>query len=186
MSLSTKENYIMLYEDENDSFHLYNARDGISEKCPYCGGLLEESVFYGVILPYKDMTIVVNEYDSMCTDCTKLTVTDADKARNIEAIQEAQFRLDMLLSSDTPMITHVTITKDGVIYSLPRPNRHHNVYHMMNEKGIPADEHWNCGFLDSTGKYYNREEAGTYALEIGQVNFLLEEAEGKLFSENLW
>jgi len=87
------------------------------------------------------------------------------------------------------MITHVAIKFNGVIYSLPKPNRHHNVIIKIIEltNAQTVDAHGDDqGFLDDTGKYLNRKEA----LEVARVNGQLRNDRpiwnNELFSENLW
>lgn len=95
------------------------------------------------------------------------------------------------------MITHVAIKlKDGTIFSLPAPNRHHNVYEMM------ADEHnisllnkayklygSTEGFLKDDDSYLSRKEAYVYAKETGQFNRRVFKGcynGTELYSEDLW
>ncbi len=86
------------------------------------------------------------------------------------------------------MITHVAIRFNGVIYSLPKPNRHHDVIRYIIElTGVETvNSHGeDQGFLDSAGKYWNRSEALIIAKNNGQLRKdrpIL----NKLFSENLW
>lgn len=84
-------------------------------------------------------------------------------------------------------ITHVAIRFQGKVFSLPRPNRHHDVIrHIVETLGV------NCvdtqgddqGFLDAEGRYLNRQQALVSALQNDQIKG--EVLCGMLFSENLW
>lgn len=88
-----------------------------------------------------------------------------------------------------PPITHVAIRFQGKVYSLPKPNRHHDVIRMIVEtQGVShvdaRDE--DQGFLDADGRYLTRRQA----LYNAQVNNQLKPNEpirmGQLFSENVW
>ena len=86
-------------------------------------------------------------------------------------------------------ITDVAVIFEGEIYSLPAPNRHHNVLHMMYGKGIRINGPSVQGFLGEDGVFYNRREAMKLAEESGQLN----RREGDqfyqgpdLYSEDLW
>jgi hypothetical protein len=90
------------------------------------------------------------------------------------------------------MITHVAIKFQGVVYSLPAPKRHHDViFKIWEETGLEygtnrnPDQDEDQGFLDETGRFYNRKQALAHAQACEQ------EIKGKillnmLFSENLW
>ena len=93
---------------------------------------------------------------------------------------------------DRPKITHVAIRFKDKIYSLPEPNRHHNVIWMIAKEegvtsvtGIAGD---NQGFLDESGRYLTRGQA----LVSAQLNDQILPGErgkiigDKLYSENLW
>lgn len=86
------------------------------------------------------------------------------------------------------IITHVAIRFNAKIYSLPPPNRHHNVIlKIVEETGVAnvnasgEDQ----GFLDSTGKYLTRKEALDLAIENGQLRWD-QPIYSQLYSENLW
>lgn len=86
-------------------------------------------------------------------------------------------------------ITHVAIRLNGLIYSLPSPNRHHNVIWMIVEEGIAktVDSYGDDqGFLDSSGKYFTRKEALDNAKFNGQIRSDRPIWNDELFSENLW
>lgn len=85
-------------------------------------------------------------------------------------------------------ITHVAIRFRGKIYSLPRPNRHHDVLFLIaKETGAQyIDAHLeDQGFLDDEGTYLNRKQG----LERAMVNHQIKDeskVRGLLFSEDLW
>lgn len=82
-------------------------------------------------------------------------------------------------------ITHVAIIFNGVTYSLPRPNRHHHVIHMIGGISGPHRE----GFLDDLGNYLSRRDAYSLACNNGQINRRQGENfyQGhELYSEDLW
>ncbi len=83
-------------------------------------------------------------------------------------------------------ITHVAIKCDIGTFSLPSPNRHHNVLHQF----LPFyEEDVSEGFLCEDGLFYTRTEAMKIAEESGQLNRLVGDQyyQGPcLFSEDLW
>lgn len=74
------------------------------------------------------------------------------------------------------MIISVALKRDELIYSLPKPARHHDVIKAMVEAGIAEtiDSSFEQGFLTVKG-FMNRVEAAKF---VGQST--------KLFSEDLW
>jgi hypothetical protein len=91
--------------------------------------------------------------------------------------------------NNRPPITHVAIRFRGVIYSLPKPNRHHDVIRKIIEEtgaeSIDGDER-DQGFLDESGRYLTRKQA----LISAEINKQLRDdrkiLHGELYSENLW
>lgn len=87
------------------------------------------------------------------------------------------------------MITHVAIRFKGTVYSLPKPNRHHNVIHHIvettGEKFVDAYGE-NQGFLDDQGRYLTRRQALIVARKAGQLLPHREVVQEMLFSENVW
>lgn len=88
-----------------------------------------------------------------------------------------------------PPITHVAIRFGGKIYSLPKPNRHHDVIRKIVEEtgadhvdGSEDDQ----GFLDESGRYLRRSQALVSALMNDQVKDPDGIRCGKLFSEDVW
>lgn len=82
------------------------------------------------------------------------------------------------------MITHVAIKYNGTIYSLPAPNRHHDVIRSIG--GIKGPDVQ--GFLDDKGHFLNRVQAMIHAKHYGQLKQRLPgQYNGDLlFSEDLW
>jgi hypothetical protein len=80
------------------------------------------------------------------------------------------------------MIDHVAIYYKGEMYSLPRPNRHHDAIRVIAEKTGDSDIFGIQGFL-AEGRFLKRTEAKEYAVQCGQVK---ETPHGHLFSEDLW
>lgn len=88
-----------------------------------------------------------------------------------------------------PRITHVAVRFNGQIYSLPPPNRHHDVIweiaRVTNASTVRAGGD-NQGFLDESGRYLTRKEALLVALENNQVKDASQIRGRSLFSEDLW
>lgn len=85
------------------------------------------------------------------------------------------------------MIVGVAIRSTrGVVFSLPQPNRHHDVIRAIVErtkKHVPYT--WKQGFVDEDDKFYTRNQASRHAKKCGQISdnrFHRTE----LFSEDLW
>lgn len=90
---------------------------------------------------------------------------------------------------DREPITHVAIRFEGVTYSLPAPNRHHNVIrHIVDTTGAThVDSHdEDQGFLDASGRYLNRRQALVSALLNEQVKDPSKVRCEMLFSEDVW
>lgn len=91
--------------------------------------------------------------------------------------------------SDRARVTHVAIRFRGKVWSLPEPNRHHNVIRLVaNETGAA---HIDCrgedqGFLDADGRYLTRPQALVSALCNKQVLDENDIRGGQLYSEDLW
>lgn len=80
------------------------------------------------------------------------------------------------------MITSAAIRKDGKIYTLPAPARHHHIIHKF-KLGQPRED--DQGFIDSVHGYVRRAPALKIAIKNNQ---LLKEPihPRKLFSEDVW
>jgi hypothetical protein len=88
-----------------------------------------------------------------------------------------------------PPITHVAVRFRGKIWSLPPPNRHHDILRMIVEQtgATTVDSHGDDqGFLDASGRYLNRKQA----LLSAELNEQVKDPDnvrcGQLFSEDLW
>lgn len=82
-------------------------------------------------------------------------------------------------------ITHVAIKYANKVFSLPAPNRHHDVIRMIGGISGPDVQ----GFLDANGVFLNRKQAFEVAVQTGQIN--RPNTPGtyqgpELFSEDLW
>lgn len=86
------------------------------------------------------------------------------------------------------IIIGVAINKAGTIYSLLRPNRHHNVIKYMVDLGVsPKGEDAIQGFIDNNGLFLEREEAKKLALTNNQFRKESTTPDSPwLFSEDLW
>lgn len=95
----------------------------------------------------------------------------------------------MIPFNKRPKITHVAIRFQGVIYSLPEPNRHHHVIrHIIDTVGVSSVdvEEDDQGFLDESGRYLRRAQALQSALENDQIKNPSKIRMNRLFSEDLW
>lgn len=92
------------------------------------------------------------------------------------------------------MIKQAAILREGEIWTLPRPARHHNIlwamYDVDNGKSpaerpaiIPA--RGEQGFITETGQFLNRAEAYRIAVRAGQF-IHKPSAPPNLYSEDLW
>jgi len=80
-------------------------------------------------------------------------------------------------------IARIAVKTNDKIYSEPIPSSHAQVREKHNLKGTPRAER---GFLDSGGKFLNREQAAEVALKAKQVNGIGEvKKTGKLHSHNV-
>jgi hypothetical protein len=88
-----------------------------------------------------------------------------------------------------PAITHVAIRFQGKTWSLPRPNRHHDVIrHIAEQTGVRTVDARgeDQGFLDASGRYLTRKEALVNAQANGQMLADRPILNRQLYSENLW
>jgi hypothetical protein len=75
----------------------------------------------------------------------------------------------------------------GVVYSLPKPNRHHDVIRLIFDQtgsGISGTDVQ--GFLTDDGTFVNRVDALAIALRTNQVLNPSNVRANRLFSEDLW
>ena len=83
------------------------------------------------------------------------------------------------------MILAAAIRHDGIVYSVPKPGRHHNVIRIMNRRGMGPETMREQGFLTNTGRFVDRKEACLIARAADQI-MLKTEPVGLLFSEDVW
>jgi hypothetical protein len=88
------------------------------------------------------------------------------------------------------MITHVAIRFQGKVYSLPPPNRHHDVIRLIVEqtgaKTVDSRRD-DQGFLIDGEQYARRKPALAHALKHGQCKPGATGPKlGELYSEDLW
>jgi hypothetical protein len=90
---------------------------------------------------------------------------------------------------ERPKITHVAVRFKGKVWSLPPPNRHHNVLWKIaeetGEKMVDVGGE-NQGFLDESGRYLTRKQALVSAQVNGQMREDRPVWGDQLYSENLW
>jgi hypothetical protein len=83
-------------------------------------------------------------------------------------------------------ITHVAIMYNGKLYSLPAPNRHHNVIGLIYEQTGDTMRGTNeQGFLDEEGMFLRRAPALIRAEQTGQLK-AKKVFSNQLYSEDLW
>lgn len=77
------------------------------------------------------------------------------------------------------------IAKGGMMCSLPKPKRHHDVIRAMAASGMDTPIIGEQGFLLSDGTFATREQAAKIAIKANQ---LLSRSKGleQLFSEDVW
>jgi len=76
--------------------------------------------------------------------------------------------LEAGLRNEERMITLVAIEKNGTVYVGAKGQRHN---HLICDKGRPFGfmKGGTQGFVDDTGKFYNRHDAAQHAFECGQL-----------------
>lgn len=85
-------------------------------------------------------------------------------------------------------VVAAAVRRDGVVYSLPPPARHHDViWEICAKCGLSGYQPRvdDQGFLLSDGRYAMRRAAAHVALRSGQVTTVAHPSHG-LFSEDLW
>ena len=92
----------------------------------------------------------------------------------------------------TERIVSAAIRVDGILVegyapykitlSVPAPGRHHHVAWFLATYGVDERDQ---GFLTSTGRFVDREEAVGIAVASGQ-RLRVTGSEGTLYSEDLW
>lgn len=90
---------------------------------------------------------------------------------------------------DPERIVAAAVVWGGVIYSLPRPARHHDVMQRIPKLGPNVQpevdlQPANQGFITSSGRYVDRGEAAVLAIQAGQIE---RPRWGEmLYSEEVW
>ena len=83
-------------------------------------------------------------------------------------------------------IERAAISYGGVVYSVPRPGRHHNVIRLMVEESGLGPDCMHCqGFITSFGRFVDRYEAVKIASNAGQIKYKTFPLT-QLFSEDVW
>mgnify|MGYP000851114951 CR=1 FL=1 len=112
----------------------------------------------------------------------------AQQRRDAERLRDRYEAESLFTSHNLPKITHVAIEYAGRVWSLPAPNRHHNVIRMIAKEtgdGIRGPD--TQGFLDETGRFLGRVGAFQLASDNGQLQRKPGGYGGReLFSEGLW
>ena len=76
---------------------------------------------------------------------------------------------------------------DGVVHSLPKPNRHHHlIAKLTNEGNYPTPISGEQGFINESGEFLNRLVAVVDALEANQITLSELIAPPRLYSEDVW
>lgn len=72
-----------------------------------------------------------------------------------------------------------------LVYTLPKPARHHNILHEIMP--YPRNFEYDIqGFITDTGRFVDRYEAWDIAVANDQIYRRCGGDNGRLFSENLW
>jgi hypothetical protein len=74
----------------------------------------------------------------------------------------------------------------GIVFSLPKPKRHHHILHALHAIGTqPApNAYYDQGFITSEGIFVGRVEAAHIVLKASQATQLI--SPPALYSEDLW
>lgn len=87
------------------------------------------------------------------------------------------------------MIVGVFVKHGDKVYTLLKPNRHHDVIRKIYEEtgeSNYADPMFGQGFIDENGKLYSRKAALGHAIEHKQLLPRATCAGKRLFSEDVW
>ena len=71
----------------------------------------------------------------------------------------------------------------GLIVSLPRPARHHDILNALARVNVICLEQ---GFLTNEGNFVTRSEGWRIAQDAGQIKYECGGPYGELYSDNLW
>lgn len=84
-------------------------------------------------------------------------------------------------------IISCAVNVNGLIVSLPKPNRHCQIMHAFYYEIGKGLQKYEQGFLTSEGVFVNREEAYLIAEQNNQIiKIVTDKTDRRLFSENLW
>ena len=81
-------------------------------------------------------------------------------------------------------VLKAAIKYKGIVYSLPKPARHHDVIKLIHEKTGDINIIGDQGFLLDEGLFVNRYIAMKFATRAGQLKN--KEPISELYSEDLW
>lgn len=82
-------------------------------------------------------------------------------------------------------IDRAAIRIRGVVFSVPRPGRHHHIIAEIDAAGIEVRGETQ-GFLTTAGRFVDRHEAWDIAVREGQLLPGAPHKAGMLFSEDVW
>jgi hypothetical protein len=84
-------------------------------------------------------------------------------------------------------IVMVAIKFGDLITAAQKPERHHHIFYRMSIGDVPFGSETQ-GFITSTGRFVDREEARTIAISANQNNLVERRPihSRELFSEDLW
>ena len=103
----------------------------------------------------------------------------------IQGTTVSKFSYHELVESGVVITGVAIIHEDGSIASLPKPNRHGDVIHMMVDAGHSKPVKGEQGFILSNGEFVGRK----FALRLAREGNQLLPNKGKLnqlYSEDLW
>ena len=104
-----------------------------------------------------------------------------------ETIVAAAIRIPVDPKWHTTTWNGVRVYPDKLIVTSPPPARHHTLLHPMYVEGRRHPTFEDQGFITSTGRYVEREEALRIAIASGQKMIDHPSRHAKwLFSEDLW
>lgn len=92
--------------------------------------------------------------------------------------------------NDSAPIVSAAVLHNGIIHSMPAPNRHHHIVHAMNgereKEGLLLLAFGEQGFIDANGNFLDREKAAKVAEFWSQIKGGKLISAPKLYSEDLW
>lgn len=88
-------------------------------------------------------------------------------------------------SAESLAVATAAIRIGEAVFTLPRPNRHHNIIWWLSALGVKSRDTHVQGFVLNNGCYVDRVSAAHYATLAGQLTKPLI-APPNLYSEDLW